>query len=404
VAAVWAGSAAAQVDLVSADTIHGVVDLRAAAADGEPSFTQEGFGKLRYGGRASGDAGSHVQVAEAAIEWTPRLNWAWSAVIDAGYQPGQEQPIDLYQAYVLFKPVPRSTTQFRARAGYFYPPVSLEHDARVWGLTDTITPSAINSWAGEEVKVVGAEATLTHDFGDNQLTATGGVFGYDDTAGTLLTFRGWALHDLKSQATGGFDLPPLSHFDSMLQSSDSYSTREIDRRLGYYAKLEWRPPIPVTLEALYYDNAGDGVSVQGYLQWAWKTRFTDVGATAQLGPHTRLAAQAIDGSTMIGKASFPLAYVDFRAAYLRLTQDVGKGALTGRLDLFDTHDEAPFPPAPLSEHGWALTTAWRQPLTKTVDLRLEAIHVDSTRPERVLAGKAPRQRQNLVQSSLRFSF
>ena len=72
---------------------------------------------------------------------------------------------------------------------------SLEHDRRVWGLTDTITPSAINSWIGEEVKVVGAEGTITHDFDGGRLAATGGVFGYDDTSGTLLSFRGWALHD-----------------------------------------------------------------------------------------------------------------------------------------------------------------------------------------------------------------
>ena len=155
----------------------------------------------RYGGTAGGGYRGRIELGEAALEWTPRLNWVWSAVIDAGYQPGQEHPIDLYQAYIVFKPVPTSDTRFSARFGFFYPPISLEHDARVWGVTDTITPSAINSWVGEEVKVVGAEATVSRDFAGQSLAATGAVFGYDDTAGTLIAFRGWALHDLNPRRT-----------------------------------------------------------------------------------------------------------------------------------------------------------------------------------------------------------
>src|SRR5580700_5713340 len=160
-AASWVTGAAAQVDLLSTDTLHGVVDWRAAAADGEPSFTTFGFGKFRYGGGDHGDYDPKAQIALAAVEWTPRLNWDWSAVVDAGHQPGQENWLDLYQAYLIFKPLPRSSTRFRARIGYFYPPVSLENDAPVWGVTNTITPSAINSWIGEEVKVAGAEATIS---------------------------------------------------------------------------------------------------------------------------------------------------------------------------------------------------------------------------------------------------
>ena len=157
---------------------------------------------------------------------------------------------------MVYKPVPRSATRFQARAGLFYPPISLENDARAWGVTDTITPSAINSWIGEEVKVVGLEAPGRHDFGDQSLAATAGVFGYDDTAGTLLAFRGWALHDIQSQAYGTFDLPPLSPFIDHVQSDETYSTRRdrpsarLLRPVGVAAA-----PAPVALNAFYYDNA-----------------------------------------------------------------------------------------------------------------------------------------------------
>src|SRR4029077_2655356 len=112
-------------------------------------------------------------------------------------QPDQEdRPIDVSQAYLSWRPTPTSATRFSARLGMYYPAVSLEHDAPVGGLTNTITPSAINSWIGEEVRVIGAEAGVAHEFeGGQRLALTLGIFGGDDTAGTLLTYRGWAMHD-----------------------------------------------------------------------------------------------------------------------------------------------------------------------------------------------------------------
>ena len=399
-----AKSARADVDLLSADTLHGVIDLRLGGADGEPSYTTGGFGKFLLGGGQDGEFNGKAYLEEAAVEWTPRIGWDWSAVVDAGHQPGQENWFDLYQAYVQYKPVPRSATRFRFRFGYFYPPVSLENDARVWGVTDTITPSAINSWIGEEIKVGGAELSVSRDFGDQSLEVTGALFGLDDTAGALLAFRGWAFDDQKAQAFGGIGLPPLSYFDAYFQEGETYSSREIDGRIGYYGKLEWRPPAPVTLEAFYYNNDGDRTSVTPDQQWAWATEFTDVGLTAQLSQHARLLAQAVDGSTAIGPRSFRIAAVNFQAAYALVSYDFGKDTLTGRLDGFQTHDLAPWPPAPLSERGWAVTGAWRRPLTKLIDLRVEAIHVQSDRPSRVIAGEDPEQTQTLVQSSLRLSF
>jgi hypothetical protein len=400
----FAEGARAQVDLFSSEAVHGVADLRLSAADGEPSFTDGGFGKARYGGAGGGGYQARLQIAEAALEYTPRLSWDWSAVVDIGYQPGQEHAVDLYQAYLAFKPVPRSATTFSARAGLFYPPISLEHDARVWGLTNMITPSAINSWVGEELKVVGVEGAVTHDFGGSSLAVTGAVFGYDDTSGTLLTFRGWALHDLKSQVHGDFDLPPLSPLDSLVQSPSTYPTLEIDHRLGYYAKAAWRPRAPFSLEALYYNNRGDGVALTDDLQWAWETHFTSLGAAFSLDDHNRFVVQAVDGRTLFGATQHRLVDVSFRSAFVLFSHDLGRGVLSARGDVFETEDNAPLPPAPNSEHGWALTGAWRYPLNDHLDLRLEAMRIESTRPARVLAGEAPRQVQDVLQSSLRLTF
>ena len=61
----------------------------------------------------------------------------------------------LSEAYLVFKPTPAGDTRYSVRAGLFYPPVSQEHQGPAWIDADMITPSAINSWIGEEVKVVG---------------------------------------------------------------------------------------------------------------------------------------------------------------------------------------------------------------------------------------------------------
>jgi hypothetical protein len=402
----FAGVARAQADILSPDTLHGLVDFRLSAADGEPSFSDGGYGKTRYGGDAQGDYRARLQVAEAALEWRPRLNWAWSAVVDVTAQPGQEHPVDLSQAYAVFKPVPRSDTRLQARFGLFYPPVSLEHDAPVWGVTNTITPSAINSWIGEEVKVVGAELQVSHDFGDQQVSLTGAVFGFDDTAGTLLTYRGWALHDLKSTANGSFPLPPLSPFAASVQDQETYSQLEIDHRAGYYIRAEWRPTDSFAVHVFHYDNRGDKEGVTPDLQWAWETRFTEIGAALDAGPHTRVLAQAVVGRTRMG---FPtgdglFADVSFHAAYALISHDLGRAAVTARIDGFDAVDHSLVVIDNNDEHGWALTGAWRLPLSKHADLRLEALKVWSNRPSRTTAAELPTQAQTVLQSSLRLSF
>jgi hypothetical protein len=391
--------------LLSPEAFHAVADLRLVGADGEPSFTRGGFGKARYGGDGSGYA-SRADLAEASVEWRPRLGWDWSAVVDAGYQSAGEHRIGLIQAYVVYKPVPRSATSVSARIGYFYPQISLEHDAPIWGVTDTITPSALDSWVGEEVKVLGAEATVSGAVNGGRVSVTGALFGYDDTSGTLLTYRGWALDDLKPTFGGAFALPPLSHFAGRLQPPETYTTREVDHRLGGYARLEWRGDGPLDLHLFHYDNRGDRLGVDSERQWAWETVFTEAGAELRLDDRTRLLAQAMTGRTRYGFETRHglVADVGFHAAYLRLSRDFGMSTLTGRIHVFSVSDHSLKIIDNNDEHGWALTGAWRRPLGDHADLRIEALHVWSDRPSRALAGLAPEQSQTVLQSSLRFTY
>ena len=405
-----AGAAAADPELVSPSDFSGVLDLRAAAADGERSWLDGGFGKLRFGGGDDAVRG-RLALADAALAWRPRLTWDLSAVIDGEVQKLGDYHADLIQAYLAYKPVPRGPLRFSARLGLFYPQISEEHGGPAWEVADTITPSAVNTWVGEEVKVVGAEATVSRTFGGHQLSATGAVFGYDDTSGTLLTFRGWALDDVKAGAVGEFSLPPLEQQYLLGQPRETYSLREIDNRLGYYGRVEWRPPAPVSFNAFYYDNRGDLTGVDGDVQWAWATRFWNLGAVWTPDDRTRVLSQVLSGETLMGFPNGRSVWFNlgFTSAYLLATRTYGRSAFTARIEFFETRDRN-FRPAldgadqNWGETGWALTGAYRLALNAHASLFVEALHIESDRPSRGQAGLAAWQSQTQVQTSLRLSF
>ena len=58
-----------------------------------------------------------------------------------------------------------------------WPPVSLEHEGADWHVQDSITPSAINSWIGEEVRPVALEGTLAANLGRAQAARDRGDHG-----------------------------------------------------------------------------------------------------------------------------------------------------------------------------------------------------------------------------------
>ncbi|MDB5460139.1 MAG: hypothetical protein JWO72_1880 [Caulobacteraceae bacterium] len=401
--------ALAQVDLVSPGVFSGQIDVRLSASDGETSWTQGGFGKTRYGGSGAGET-VRLQIASADLVWRPRLAWDLSGFVDAVAQPDQAHGVDLSEAYVLYKPLPRADgLRYSARAGLMYPPVSMENDGPAWTPSRTITPSAIDSWIGEEVKTWGGEATIARRWEDQEVSATAGVFAGDDTSGTLLTWRGWALHDVRSTAFGDFPIPqvPAAHkpFFATSQGPYSRSVDEIDGRPGVYARAEWRAPGAVTVNLFYYDNAGDRTSVVNG-QWSWDTTFWNLGLRLKPDDKTEVLAQAMTGRTVTGFVT-PVGWrVDagFDAAYLLVSHDLGKDLVTGRIDGFQVRDHTFQTLDNNNERGWALTADYRHPVTEQLAALVEVLHVYSDRPSRAYVGQAPRQAQTTIQTALKLAF
>jgi hypothetical protein len=382
-----------------------VIDFRVVLTDGERSFTDGGFGRSRFGGGGE-DPHLHAVPAAAELVWHGPVAWNVAGTVAVAWQDGQDQPVDLVQAFASWRPVPRGATRFTLRAGLYWPEISLEHQGAAWQVSDMITPSAINSWVGEEVKVVGLEGNASRPLAGGRISATLGLFGFNDTAGTLLAFRGWALHDRQAGAFSRQPLPPLGPDIAGAQPEWTTPAVEVDHRIGFYGRLEYRMIAPVTLSAFYYDNRSDPTAVTDHLQWGWRTRFLNLGARVDLGAHTRLLAQAMTGTTRMGQDDGEEDYwveTRFRAFYLRLTHEIGPVALSGRLDLFDTRQRGEYVHSDDDEQGWSLTGAADWHVTDQAQFILEWLHVDSERLSRLRLGTPARQDQDVVQASLRLS-
>jgi hypothetical protein len=392
-------------ELFTAETVSVAGDIRIVGADGEQSWLDGGYGKTRFDGNADRDFRVRPQAAEADIIWQPRFTWSLSGAVVVTAQHGQDHPVDLSEAALAFKPLLGGDTKVSVRAGLFWPPVSLEHSRPEWAVTDTITPSAINSWIGEEVKVGGIEANVSRSFGSHRIAATVAAFGFNDTSGTLLAFRGWALHDQKATAFGLQPLPPLDGLMATAQAPRTRPVAEIDNRPGWYAKLGWSPAQAFELQYLHYDNRGDPHAKTLSRQWGWRTRFDNLGALVSLG-RVQLKAQAMQGRTEMG---FPMAgriWVDtrFRSAFLLATHGFARGSVSARVEAFDTDGRGSVLDDDYSDKGWAVTLAARRDLGEHLSLLAEYLHVSSEIEERDEVGLAPRQRQNQLQLAARVRF
>ena len=405
-AALWAAPANAESDLklFTTDTLEVTGDLRLVAVDGEKSWVDGGFGKLRSG--SDGDLRVRPQLGNANLIWQPQFTWSLSATAVGSVQGGERTEAGLSEAYLTFRPMRGSGVAFSARAGLMWPPVSLEHEGADWHVRDSITPSAINSWIGEEVRPVALEGSLSADLGEHELKVTAALFAANDTSGTLLAFRGWALHDRTTLAFRRQPLPPLEEEYEYYQAPFTHPLLDVRHgfadRPGYYAKLAWQPPLPVRFELFRYDNRGDPEAVNQDLEWGWRTHFNHLGVIAHLGSETQVKLQAMAGRTRMGMVEGGRRWwdADFHSAYAMVTRPFGSIGVAARLEAFDVRNHGSLWDDEYDDTGWSAMIAGKrefEPFTGLVEL----LHVSNKRDDREEVGIRPRQRQTQLQAELR---
>ncbi len=397
------GAAHAETQLFAPENIGAWVDVRAYAADGEQGWRNGGFGKLRYGDQ------SGVEVGQAALNWKPRLADTVTGYVLAQYTPGGLTQLGVSEAFVKWKPVPHSDMHYTVRLGQMFAPVSMEHDGPGWSVSRTLTPSAINSWIGEEVLVDGLEVGASTHIGDQGFGVTAAVFTGNDTAGTILSWRGWAQHDIASDRDTRLPLPSgnsqgYAQLFGAYQDPYTEPTAETDGHVGHYLRFDWRPPAPVAFNLEYYANNGDPTSIR-HAQWGWDTTFWNLGIQAKLSPKDELLAQGMTGATQMGWDLGDGIYaIDtrFESAYVLLSHSLDGGArLTGRIDYFGVKDRSMRGVDDNGDKGYSATVAYMRPFNAHLDLAVEGLEIASDHPARITHGIDPRQSQSQLQIALK---
>jgi hypothetical protein len=344
-------------------------------------WTEGGFSKLRY-------TDDGFEAFRLFGEYHGRITPTLRARVVADYVEDASGGLDLTEAVLDWRPIPRSRNQHQVRFGAFYPSFSLENGDRGWQSPFTYSYSAINTWLGEEIRPIGAEWSLRRRFegfhSNHEIKVFAAGFYGNDPAGTLLFWRGWGLHDRQSRLGDELKIPPRP-FTTQPQGLEPFM--ETDHRPGVYAGVEWRYARRALVQLAHYDNRADPFSFSDG-QWGWGTDFEHLAVQVALPAQLGLVVQAMAGTTEWLTASLPNGtrmsiseHVrdEFASTFVMLTRTVGANQrFAVRYDTFETERPAAVPVL-YSDDGHAWTLSYRIAATERLSGGIEWLRIDSSR-------------------------
>jgi hypothetical protein len=392
--------------------VHGVAAGRVFDVQSQAPWIDGGYGRLTEGalepkGTEAGLRGRAQLGLDFKFSETFRLHLQGTLQGDPSSSRGAKG--GLVEAFLQYQPELTPRTTLRFRGGAFFPPTSLENTDRLWQSPYTITDSALNTWIGEEVRLTGLDAELEQKVGrDDRLDVAGAVFGVNDTAGTLVAWRGWDFGDRLTTLGEVLPLPPLSSFAPGGAFADqrpdgTLPTDELDKRLGWQARVRWSRPRVALVQGAWTDNGGDRGFYSG--QYSWHTRFGQVGVQLHLGANLILVAEGAFGNTGMGpdEPGGPHVDVRFRVGYALVSWAKKEVRLSLRVDGFH-NDDLDGTAEPDGEKGWSFTAAgfWRA--RSFLRLGLEYIDVRAPRPAARFSGADPDTDARRGQAEVRILF
>ncbi len=380
-------------------------EAAAVDANGLPPWVDGSVGKLVSNG-------TELQVrgyAEHAKQLTDTVKT--NLVLEVtGDQPGE--PISVTEAYFHWRPVPQSETRYRFKVGAFYPDVSLENTQPGWRSPYTANYSAINSWVAEELRATGVELTAIRKLpriGPNhRLILQGSVFGWNDPAGSILAWRGWSVHERQSRYGDSLPLQdlPLNRPGEMFEEQAAVAKpfKEVDNRLGFYTAAEWRVRGRFSVKGLYHDNRGNPEALENG-QYAWDTRFWNLGLKLALPRKTTLLAQWMKGNTSMGPLMSGKHVVDndFDSYYFLLSKKIHRHRLSARFDQFRVNDVDIITADNNNEKGTAWTLSHRFQFSDRLNVSTEWTSIETRRPGWAYNGFPTRKTEKQFQIRLRYA-
>ena len=348
--------------------VKGLVQLNYVKSDQQSSWFDSDTGILAYS-----EDGLNVQQAFVALSdnFASGLSYA---VVANYYQLG-EQNVGISQAQISYKPLSSNKLRWRARVGFFYPKLSLENVDVGWLSPFTYTQSAANSWVGEELRTAGLELTLYSPGRARKSPISwefhGSLFKANDPLGTLISWRGFAMHDRQSLNN---DRVPFAPYPSVIGEDRIFHPNyvepyhELDGNIGFYLGAHIEYYKQSTLRYYYYDNQADPLAVSEERLYAWRTKFHSLALQHKFNGNTRVLGQWLSGSSVMGGR---FVYIDFDAWYVMLSHRYKAHRISLRFDKFKVREDDIFPWDPNNSDGHGVTFAWRYDLDKHWQIGVE---------------------------------
>ncbi|MFA6956562.1 MAG: hypothetical protein WC538_11890 [Thermoanaerobaculia bacterium] len=353
-------------------------------ADSPTSWLDGGFGKLPGSSDADGSAAASGALdVQAGLRLDLGTHWSvWTHVIaraeDGVDASGSAGVTELW----IEGSGDVAGGRLRARAGMLFLPTSRENVDVLWSSPYTISLSAINSWMAEEVRPTGVDLDYRYELAPGvQLRAGGTAIVGNDTAGTLLAWRGWSIGSRVSVRNEELPLPPLSTFSTSFPAQKNGTTpfgRDLDDRAGWSARIRVDAPRNFVAQWTRFDTRGDRLLYDG--QYSWRTSFDLVGLGWQPVERLTLAAEHIRGKTGMGIAPADRVDAQFEATYTLASWRIRQFRFSTRYDWFET-EERDFSAAESNdETGSALAVAIIFEATPAWSLAVELDDLEATRP------------------------
>ena len=229
--------------------------------------------------------------------------------------------VDALETYLRFDDAGTNNLSWSVKAGAFFSTFSLENDDIGWASPYTLTPSAINSWIGDELRTIGSEGALPWKSSIDTISLIGAALCCKDQNGTLMASHGWTMED---RPTGLLERVRLStqsqkqFFSSLCARTGEFD--EIGGHVGWYAGATWTLPNWGKISVIRYDNEDDPYA-RTARDTGWDTRYWSVGARTNIGSVV-LIAQGIRGSTIVAGPGF-IANTKFQSSFGLASYDLG---------------------------------------------------------------------------------
>jgi len=389
-------------------TTQGIVDLRISQAHTSDSYLAAGHGKF-----ANSD-GTSLSLAQLGSETTVSFNTQLSGkLILNGFYQGDNSTLGITEAYLKYKSLPNSSGwRVESKNGVYYPKISMENDAFAWASINTLNPSMINTWIGEEIRLTGSELKFSHlgklsgQSFDFSLSAS--AFVNNDPSSALLSWHGWTTSSRQSiQGDSlGFPEPDAAKPGGILskQAKRSQPFAEIDDDLGFLVQLDINQHALGKFNLGVYDNRAKPYAVTDG-QYGWGTRFIYGGAKIKLGSGYQLTAQYLNGDNLMQTPDrVNVVNNAYHSGFVMLSKRHKKHRFALRIEEFQVTDRDNIIGDDNNEYGKALTVNYSYRYAKPLFFSAELNIVKSSRAARAYKNLAVKQTERQIQLAARYFF